>query len=271
MAGLLLFRKLRLTIFSLVVIVAGKLVNAAETMKTIPLLFLVLSAQALNVFGGVTFYGDQDVLGTGTYASDPTVGATLQGLSAGTVTYATLITPHNYPFAPGASDFAGTDQIYVGQTQTGFHDGYSTSAGRTNGPQILNLDYSGLLSPGDAIGTFTLGIAADDFQNVPFGQPFTAFINGVANTSLTTALNGFDQSGPVVQFFTIGIDPALLDGTGVLKLTINQGGDGGDGWAVDYLSIGITTVPEPSSFALFSTGMLFALFRRKRTARMRVR
>ena len=74
--------------------------------------------------------------------------------------------------------------IYVGLVQTGAHDGYSTFGGRLNGPDVITLDYSSLVPGGSTITSLTLGIAADDFQFPPFGQPFTATINGVVNTAL---------------------------------------------------------------------------------------
>jgi len=206
---------------------------------------------ASQLFAGVLEYGDEDVLGTASYPTDPKTGATLEGLAPGSTSVGAAAVGHSYPFTP-SGDFAGTDQIYVGSTQTGAHDGYSVSAERINGPQILSLDYSGLVGPGNSIVTFTLGIAPDDFQFPPFGQPFTASVNGSVNGSLTALLNGLDQGGPVVQFMTIGLDPSLLTPNNILTLSIDQGGDGGDGWAVDFLTVGITTrsssVPEPSAY-----------------------
>ncbi len=71
-------------------------------------------------------YGDMDRLGFGPYSSDPTVGATLQGLAPNAVTYGNLIQGNGYPFSPSPGDYPGTDQIYVGSSQTSTHDGYST-------------------------------------------------------------------------------------------------------------------------------------------------
>lgn len=180
---------------------------------------------------------------------------------------ASLITPHSYPFSPGPGDFAGTDQIYVGYVQTASHDGYSVSSQRINGPDVLTLDYSSLVPSGQHLTALTLGIAADDFQFPVFGQPFTATINGTTAVGLTAELDSLNETGPVVQFFTIGISPSLLLDTNVMTLSINEGGDGGDGYAIDFLTIGVTTqsVPEPSSLILLSAGAMSVLtFGRRR-------
>jgi hypothetical protein len=198
-------------------------------------------------------YGNENLLNTGSYPSDPKAGATLSGLAPGVVTDATNSFAHGYPFAPSAGDFPGTDQIYVGSHQTAFHDGYSTVTGRLAGPQVITMDYSSALGAGQAVGALTLGIASDDFQFPAYGQPFTATINGVVNTALTNKLNALDDGGPVAHFFTIGISPSVLASNHVLTLSIDEGGDGGDGWAIDFLTIGVTpatAIPEPSAALL---------------------
>lgn len=212
-------------------------------------------------FAGVLEYGDRDMCNTGVYGTDPTFGATLQGLAVGATSLGTGIYGHSFPFAP-SGDFAGTDQIYVGSVQTGAHDGYSNSVERVNGPQSVSMDYSSLVT-GAGIQSLTFGFMADDFQNAVFGQPFTARINGVVNDALTALLNSLDQTGPVLQFVSIGLDVSTLDPSHVLTLTIDQGGDGGDGWAIDFLTIGVTEVPAPGS-AVFALAGLCAAGRRSR-------
>jgi len=219
---------------------------------------------------GVLTYGDPDCLNTGCYgASDPTAGATQQGLAPGVSTQASTQFAHGFPFSPQPGDFPGTDQIFVGSTQTGAEDGYSSSAERLNGPQVLTLDYGSLVGPGQVVTTLTLGIAADDFQFPVFGQPFTAMINGVVNAALTNLLNSVDQTGPVVRFLTLGLDPAIDTGSHVLTISIDQGGNGGDGWAVDFLTVGVTTasVPEPSTLVLVGATLVGLLGSRLRTGR----
>ena len=229
-----------------------------NSINKIHLLFsLILTALMSTPMQAQTFreYGDEDLCNTGAYSSNPKAGATLYGLAPGVVTTAQRSFGHNYPFSPTPTDYAGTDQIYVGSVQTGTHDGYSRSQPRINGPQVITLDYGSLLPGGQAIRTLTLGIGADDFQYRTFGQPFTAAINGVTDVALTNALNALNQTGPYEQFFTIGIDPAILKPSNVLTLRINEGGDGGDGWAIDFLTVGVTSaspenVPEPGAIAL---------------------
>src|SRR6516162_5973846 len=116
----------------------------------------VVAAQITPLSPNVLLYGTENVLGTGTYSSDPTAGATLFGLVPGNVTFASLIQAHSYPFSPSAGDYPGTDQIYVGSNQTGAHDGYSQAASRIAGPQVISLDYSSLVSPGSVVDTLTL-------------------------------------------------------------------------------------------------------------------
>jgi hypothetical protein len=242
-----------------------------RTLLPVVLLAIALSARAASA-GTITF-GDRDCLGFGCYgASDPTSGATLQGLGAGVVTEATTTFSHGFPFGPGAGDFSGTDQIFVGSVLTFAHDGLSVAAQRLNGPQVLTLDYSALVGPGEQLTSLTLGIAADDFQFPAFGQPFTATVNGITDNALAAELNALNLSGPSARFFTIGLDPSIDSGNHLLTLTINEGGDGGDGWAVDFLTVGATThatsgspVPEPATLTLVALGG--ATFVRRRAAR----
>lgn len=208
-------------------------------------------------------FGDKDVLGTGSYPSEPTDGATLTGLAAGQVTFGGPAVSHGFPFSPDVDDFAGTDQIYTSSTQSGFGDGYSRFSGRLLGPQEFTLDYSSVVNPGAAVESLTLGIAADDFQFSLFGQPFVASVNGVVNDDLSNVLNGLTQTGPQVQFFTIGLDVSSLNSNNQLVLSIDQDGDGRDGWAVDFLTVGVTSVPEPTN-VLFCLAAISLGVRRRR-------
>jgi hypothetical protein len=190
-------------------------------------------------------------------------------LAPGASTQASNQFGHPFPFSPQAGEFPGTDQIFAGSNQTGAHDGYSTVA--TKGPQLLTLDYGSSVAPGQVVTSLTLGIAADDFQFPSFGQPFTASVNGVVNAALTNLLNSLDQTGPVVRFVTLGLDPAIDTGSHILTISIDQGGDGGDGWAVDFLTVGVTTsaagVPEPSTLLVVGAALVGLLASRFRPGR----
>jgi hypothetical protein len=210
-----------------------------------------------------------DCVGFGCYgANDPTAGATLQGLGAGATSHATTAFAHGLPPFPGSVDFAGTDTIFVGSNLTHAEDGYAANGDPVAGPQLLTLDYSGLVAGGSHITSLTFGIAADDFQNPFFHQPFMASINGTPNADLTALLNSIDTGGPRVQFFTLGIDISLLDPSDVLTVSIDDGGDGGDGWAVDFATVGVTTesVPEPMTLTIFGAALIGAVCRRKKSA-----
>lgn len=227
-------------------------------------LTLAATAQA-----GFLQFGDADVLGFGLYPSDPLSGATTIGLSPGSTSFGAPPVGHGFPFAPEPDDFPGTDQIYVGSLQTASLEGYSSSGERIAGPQTLFLNYASLIPPGDRVTSFTLGLAADDFQFPSMGQPYTAKINGNLSDDLTNALNAIiNQTGPVVQYFAIGLSPSVLSVDHMLVLSIDQGGNGGDGWALDFVTVGVSTspIPEPSSYAVF-TGLVLAglvLLRRAR-------
>jgi hypothetical protein len=208
---------------------------------------------------GTIVYGTEDCLGTGCYgANDPTAGATLIGLAPNATSIASMSFGHSYPFVPAAGDFPGTDQIYVGSVQTASHDGYSSYAGRLNGPDVLTLDYSSLVGSGQTVQTVTLGLALDDFQFPVFGNPFIFTVNGVADPALTTLAESLNETGPTVQFVTIGISPSILALNNVLTVSIDEGGDGGDGYAIDFATVGVTTsqstVPEPGPLGLIAIG-----------------
>lgn len=258
-----------------------------NTRKLIPLLGIaalglsaahLASAQTTSVAPGVLEYGTENQEGAGSYSGgfnpvgfDPKAGATLSGLTAGEVTMGAQSSGHSefFPDAP-AGDFAGTDTIHVGSTFTDqAHDGYAgqslTTPGHViKGPDTFTLDYSSLLTPGQTPQTLTLGIEADDFQFSKYGQPFTAFINGVESAGFEKLLNTPVLTDPSSQFFTFGVDPSLLTSNGILSLSIDEGGDGGDGYAVDFLTVGVTAngagpaaVPEASTTISF--GLLLFL------------
>lgn len=219
----------------------------------------------------VMTYGDMDCVGFGCYgAADPTSGAVLQGLGAGVTSHATTAFSHGLPPFPGGVDFAGTDTIYVGSHLIHADDGYAANGNPVAGPQMLTLNYGGLVAGGTHITSLTLGIAADDFQNPFFGQPFMASVNGTPNADLTALLNSINTGGPSVQFFTIGLDLNDLAPSNILNISIDEGGDGGDGWAVDFLTVGVTTaanvVPEPMTLALFGTVLAGWAARRRKTS-----
>ena len=215
---------------------------------------------------GVQTYGTEDALGTGAYGTDdPTAGATKIGLAPNVSSLATKSYAHTFPFTPSPGDFPGTDQIYVGSVQTASDDGYSSSPDRISGPDVITMDYSSLVPADSTIQTVTLGIAADNFEFPVFGQPFNITLNGASAPALTSLLESLDQSGPIVQYVTLGISPSTLGPSNVLTLSIDEGGNGGDGWAVDFTTVGVTTtaVPEPATLSLVLLAAPAVLARRR--------
>jgi MYXO-CTERM domain-containing protein len=127
------------------------------------------------------------------------------------------------------------------------------------------MSYADQVPAGQAVSTLTLGIMTDDFQFPVWGDAYTASVNGVPNAALTSVLNSLNETGPEARFVTVGIDPSILLGSDVLTLSIDEGGDGGDGWAIDFLTVGVTTTPVPEpEFAGLGGVAALGLVRRRR-------
>lgn len=217
---------------------AALVLGIAACVGTVGVAEAQISAPNVLVYGSVNLFGFGYPAGV-----DPTAGASTFGLTAGLTSIASQSFFHTYPFRPARGDFPNTDRIFVGSVQTAQHDGYSGYSGRRNGPMTFKLDYSALVPAGAKVATLTLGIAADDFQYPVIGNPFIATVNGQPNPGLVNLLQSLNESGPLAQYVSIGIDPATLRGSKILRVSIDEGGDGGDGWAVDYLTVGVTTKP----------------------------
>lgn len=250
----------------------GNITFGLVSLSLLGLAALPSQAQVTTIAPGVLEYGDEDQGGAGPYSGgfnpvgfDPKTGAVLSGLAPGAFTQGAQSGGHDeFKTRPTAGDFAGTDTIHVGSTFTTLaHDGYAgqylNGIAGVKGPDTFALDYSSLLPAGSTLQTLTLGIAADDFQHPEYGQPFTASINGVVNTALSNKLNNLTLTDPSDLFFTFGVDPALLTSSNILNLSIDEGGDGGDGYAVDFLTVGVTSSPVPEASTTASFGLLLAL------------
>lgn len=246
------------------------------TRRGLWLVFAGLLVLSVSARAAVVTVGDKDCEGFGfatCYATDPTTGATLSGLSANTVSLGMLSNGHGWPFpARDAADTGTpTDTIFVG-SKANCHDGYCSTGNPTVGSLVFTYDYSGMVS--GPITSFTLGIAADDFQDPAFHQPFQATVNGTVDTALTNQLNSLNLTGPRIQFFTIGIDPALLLPSNILTLNISEGGDGGDGYAIDFFTVGVNAtsgIPEPGTISLLGIGLGAVYFGRKASRRKAAR
>jgi hypothetical protein len=53
-------------------------------------------------------------------------------------------------------------------------------------------------------------------------------------------LEALNETGPFVHFFTIGLSTSPDNPSHTLNLSIDEGGDGGDGWAIDFATVGVT-------------------------------
>ncbi len=253
----------------------GNMTFGLVSLSLLGLAALPSYAQVTTIAPGVLEYGDEDQAGAGPYSGgfnpvgfDPKAGAVLSGLAPGAFTQGAQSGGHDeFKTRPTAGDFAGTDIIHVGSTFTTLaHDGYAgqylNGIAGVKGPDTFLLDYSSLLPAGSTLQTLTLGIAADDFQQLKYGQPFTASINGMVNPALSNKLNNLTLTDPSDLFFTFGVDPTLLTSSNVLSLSVDEGGDGGDGYAVDFLTVGVTSAPAPvpeasstASFGLLALGL----------------
>jgi len=191
------------------------------------------SATLVNDASGIAVYGSENFFGQGYPAkANPYQGATLTGLSANASTVAISKFVGPATFAPSVTDYPGTDQIYVGSNET-------PGVNQLAGPQVITLDYSALTELSHPIKTFTLGIATDGFENPTINIPYTVSINGVVNPQLTSILNSLSDADRVEQFVSIGIDPAQLQASKVLTISIDSPGNDVSGWAVDFLTVGI--------------------------------
>jgi len=195
----------------------------------------------------VLVFGDKDLFGT-QYANgaDPTAGTQLEGLTPSQVTMSSGTYYYAHGFAPGLgdlggqSDYPGTDQPYVGSAIT------DVQSPTLRGPQIISMDYSSQVPAGQQVAGLTLGMAVTGFDSTDTQETYTAWINGQVNTSLSQELNSLRQGGQMTQFFTTGIDPKLLRPGNSLSLQIDASGAWAGPWAIDFLTIGVTTEPIPS-------------------------
>lgn len=210
-------------------------------------------------------YGDRDCLGMDCYGEiDPTAGVTLTGLQGGESSISPERIFHSYPFSPAADDYAGTDQIFctsVGSSEE--NDGYCNSDEALSAPLTAVLDYSVALSPNEVVKSLTLGIASDDFQSRDFGGTFTAFINGQEVDFLSQLLDSLNNGGPSVKFFSIGVPQDILAENHELSIEIRKEGESRDGFAVDFFTVGVETVPTPAAILPVLMGMGSAATRKK--------
>ena len=67
-------------------------------------------------------------------------------------------------------------------------------------------------------------LLSDDEPKLADGTVLSAHQVDALSGTLTALLNSLDHSGPVVNFFTVGLDPTTLAGNHILNLAIDEGG-----------------------------------------------
>lgn len=143
----------------------------------------------------------------------------------------------------GQPDYPGTDQLYVSSRGT------PPDSTIQRGPETIVMDYSTLVPAGQQVSGLTLGMSVTGFISLNTGMTYTAQLNGQINVPLSRQLNSLQIGANVTQFFTIGIDPKVLNSNNQLTLQIDATDPQGwnKGWAIDFLTISVTTVPIPSA------------------------
>lgn len=196
----------------------------------------------------VLVYGDKDLFGSQyPKGAHPTAGAQLYGLQPGQVSTATQTYDYGNIFTPGfgdlggQTDYPGTDQLYVASSST------PQMSQIQRGPEVISMDYSSQVPPGQVATGLTLGMAASNFNAQGTQQTYTAWINNQIDVPLSRQLNSLEMSAQDTQFFAIGIDPQLLLPDDTLTLKIDASGSSNPlAWAIDFLTIGVTTAPAPT-------------------------
>ncbi len=197
----------------------------------------------------ILVYGDKDLFGY-QYPNgiDPTAGAQLSGLQPGQVSTATQTYDYGNLFTPmygdlgGQGDYPGTDQLYVPSSAT------PDFSQEQRGPQVVSMDYSSQVPPGQVVTGLTLGMAASGFLAQATQQTYTVWINNQIDVPLSRYLNSLNSGDArSTQFFAIGVDPQVLLPNNTLTLKINGTGTNNTvAWGIDFLTIGVSTAPAPS-------------------------
>jgi len=201
------------------------------------------AAAKILVFGDKDLFGSQYPNGV-----DPTTGAQLSGLQPGQVSTATQTYDYNDNFTPnfgdlgGQTDYPGTDQLYVASNTTPQMNQIQ------RGPQVISMDYSSQVPPGQAVSGLTLGMSITGFDAQETQQTYSVWINNQIDVPLSRYINSVELGAHATQFFAIGVDPQLLLPNNTLTLKIDSTGSQNPlAWAIDFLTIGVTTSPAPAA------------------------
>lgn len=239
------------------------IISVAGMISMLSWAIAVPAAQAI-----ILEYGNRDCFGWHCYGeTDPTTGAPLIGLRKYDlpVFMATQSFVHPPPVVVNPDHLATHQLFCTAIPDLNFVEDYCPYDWANLTSLSVVLDYSSALSPNGVIEGLTLGIAANGFGNWGFDDYFVAFVNGQHESFLSTILNSLDSGPTSVQFFSINIPVDLLTSDHQLTLEIIREGENEnqEGFAVDFFTLGIESIPTPTAILPVLMGMGSAATRKK--------
>ena len=233
--------------------------------------------------GTITNTAGTMYLGTNStgYAFANNAGATINVNGAGAVVY--LQAPSATPIVNYGNINVQNGTLFTGTTFSNGTTGVIGGSGTINGDLSLA---GGTLAPGNSIGTLTL---ANGTFAVTGASTFNVELGGTLADSLVFLTPGTINLGSGLLQLSLTLLSAPAAGTNYTIMSIASGGTGYTGrfaglantgdaitasfastpytFNISYLtnSITLTSVPEPSTYALLGTGLMLLALRRRRS------